>query len=274
VSFGHEIVHHLLRVMDVFPGGPGWFSVVSLLAAAVGLYLMARRGSKAVLGRFLVLMVGLALAGAIAKEVPFGPPSSVARVTIWLSPIIAFGLATVLQRAYRAAAARGNAARIGFDAIALVCSALLLVSAFGVRRLYPPGAALASRRVLAEIGPHDVVFITRPTVYTFALEANTPVQLRPTPDQIVGFVPRFADKRLHPLGSLTPATRREIGTALKGADRAFVVDSLVAPQGFKQYRDDLTKLVTSDGFILQRRKKVGTATISIWVRRPTAPRGA
>ena len=90
---------------------------------------MARRGSKAVLGRFLVLMIGLRSRRCDREGVPFGPVSSAARVTIWLSPIVAFGLAAVLQRAYRAAAARGRATRIGFDAVAFGCSALLLVSA-------------------------------------------------------------------------------------------------------------------------------------------------
>jgi hypothetical protein len=269
VSFGREIVKHFLRVTDVFPGGPGWFSAVCLVVATVGLFVMARSGSKAVLGRFLVLMVGLALAGAIARAVPFGPASSQARVTIWLSPIVAFGLAAVLQRAYRAAAARGRATRIGFDAVAVVCSALLLVSAVGARRTYPAAAALATRRMMAEVGPQDVVLITRPTVYTFALEANTPVQLQPTPGQEVGFMPRFADKRLHPLEWLTRATKREVGAALDNTNRAYVVDSLVDPNGMKQYRADLAKLIASHGFRLRSQSRTGTARISMWQREGT-----
>ena len=271
VTFGREIVKHFLRVTDVFPGGPGWFSAVCLVLATAGLLVMARRGSKAVLGRFLVLMIALALAGAIAEKVPFGPVRDEARVTIWLSPIVAFGLAAVLQRAYRAAAARGRATRIGFDAVAFGCSALLLVSAIGAHRAYPAGAALATRRVMAEAGPHDVVLITRPTAYTFALEANTPVRLRPTPDQLVGFEPSFADKRLHLGGLLTPASRREMDSALKTTDRVYVVDSLVARPAFKQYPAGLTNLIASDGFKLQYHATVGTATISVWVRQGKAP---
>jgi hypothetical protein len=267
VSFGREIVKHFRRVTDVFPGGPGWFSAVCLVVATVGLFLMARRGSKAVLGRFLLLMIGLALAGAIAKTVPFGPASPAARVTIWLSPIVAFGLATVLQKAYRAAAARGMATRIGFDAVAFGCSVLLLVSPVGVHRSYPAGAALATRRMMAEVGPQDVVLITRPTEYTFALEANTPVRLRPTPDLIVGFEPRFADLRLHPLGN--PVNRREVTSALAATDRVYVVDSFLARQGYKQYRADLTKLIASDGFTLRSQSTIGTARISVWQREGT-----
>jgi hypothetical protein len=269
LSFGREILKHLLRVTDVFPGGPGWFSAVVLVLATVGLFVMARRGSKAVLGRFLVLMIGLALTGAIAREVPFGPAISGARVTIWLSPIVAFGLAVVLQKAYRAAAARGRATRIAFDGVAVACSALLLVSAVGAHRLYPAGAALATHRMMAEVGPGDVVLITRYTAYTFALEANTPVRLQATPDLVVGFTPLFADKRLHPLGWLTRETRLELGSALEHTNRTYVVDSLIGQEGFKNYRDELTRFITSAGFKLQSRSRIGTAAISMWQRTGT-----
>ncbi|HEX2384268.1 MAG TPA: glycosyltransferase family 39 protein, partial [Acidimicrobiales bacterium] len=70
VTFGREIIEHLVRVTDIFPGGPGWVSVLCMIAATVGLLVMARRGSKAVVGRFLVLLVLLAIVGAVAERVP------------------------------------------------------------------------------------------------------------------------------------------------------------------------------------------------------------
>jgi len=266
VTFGREILTHFRHVTDVFPGGPAWFSVVCLVLAMVGLYLIARRGPFAVVGRWFVLMVGLAVVGSMAAKIPFGPSRGAFRLTIWLTPIVAFGLAALLQKAYRAAAARGTALRIGFDAVAFACSALLLVSALGARRTYPAGAALASRRVMAEAGPGDVVFITRGTIYTFALEAGAPVGLRPTPDLEVGFKPRFADRRLHPLDLLTSSTRNEITAALDKTERAYVVDSLVDPSGYRKYNTDLANLLRASGFTLEKRSKVGTATVSEWVR--------
>jgi hypothetical protein len=119
VTFGSEMVKHLVRVTDIFPGGPGWVSLACMIAAVVGLAVMARRGSMVPVGRFLVLMVLLAIAGAIAKKVPIGPTHATARVTLWLAPVVAFGLAVVLQRVYRAAAACGNATRLAFDVTAL-----------------------------------------------------------------------------------------------------------------------------------------------------------
>jgi hypothetical protein len=266
VTFGHEIVSHFLHVTDVFPGGPAWFSAVCLVLAMVGVYHLARSGPLAVVGRFFVLMVGLAVLGSMATKFPFGPSRGAFRVTIWLTPIVAFGLAVMLQTGYRAAAARGRATRIGFDAIAFVCSALLLVSALGARRSYPAGAALATRRVMAEAVPGDVVFITRGTIYTFALEAHTPVEVRPTPDLEVGFLPRFADNRLHPLDLLTSSTRREISSALDKTERAYVLDSLVDESGYQKYRADLANLIGASGFTLEQRSEVGTATVSVWVR--------
>ena len=266
VTFGHEIATHFLRVTDVFPGGPAWFSAVCVVLAVVGLYLIARSGPLAVVGRFFVLMVGLAVVGSTATKFPFGPSSGAFRVTIWLTPIVAFGLAAVLQRVYRAAAVRSPGSRIAFNVVVFACSGLLLASAIGAHRGYPAGAALATRHVMAEAGPGDVVFITRGTIYTFALEAGTPVQVRLNAGLEVGFMPRFADKRLHPLDFLTRSTRIEIAFALARTERAYVVDSLVDQKGYQQYRTDLADLIGASGFTLEKQSTVGTANVSVWVR--------
>jgi hypothetical protein len=266
VTFGRAIVSHFRHVTDVFPGGPAWFSAVCMVLAIVGLYHIARSGPLAVVGRFFVLLLGFAVLGSIASKFPFGPSSGAFRLTIWLSPIVAFGLAAVLQRGYRAAAERGRTTRFVFDAVAFGCAALLLVSALGARRPYPAGAALATRRVMAEAGPRDVLFITRGTIYTFALEANTPVGVRATPDLEVGFMPRFADRRLHPLDLLTSSTQVEIAFALAKKERAYVVDSLVDQDGYRKYRADLANMIGAAGFTLEKQSRVGTATVSVWVR--------
>jgi hypothetical protein len=273
VTFGREIIEHLVRVTDIFPGGPGWVSVLCMIAATVGLVVLARRGPKAVVGRFLVLLVLLAIVGAVAERVPFGPLKSTARVTLWLAPVVAFGLAVVLQRLYRAAAARGERMRLAFDVAAFGLSALVLLSAIGARRTYPPGATLATHSVMAQAGPQDVVIITRPTVYTFALDAGTPVRVRPSPDLTVGFMPKFADKRLHPIGFLTGSAKREIESALKKTNRVFVVHSLADKSGYKSYMANLSDLVAAQGFELKRRPTVGTAQISVWQREGAVPSG-
>ena len=90
--------------------------------------------------------------------------------------------------------------------------------------------------------------------------------MRPTPGLEVGFMPRFADKRLHPLDLLTSSTRSEITSALGKTERAYVVDSLVDPRGYRKYRTDLANLIGASGFTLEKRSGVGTATVSVWVR--------
>jgi hypothetical protein len=272
VTFVGEIVKHLVRITDIFPGGPGWLSVVCMVAAVVGLLAMARRGPRTLVGRFLVLMVLLAMFGALAKRVPFGPTSSTARVTLWLAPIVAFGLATTLQRVYRAAAARGDAARLVFDVIAFGLSAVLLISAVGAHREYPHAGALAAKQAMAKAGPRDVVIVTRPEMFTFALEAGVPVRLRPTPDRIVGFTPHFKDPRIHAIDILSSGAKKEIVSALKNTNRAFVVDSTVDVQGYKQYRATLASLIAAQGFKPQLAKtRVGTGRVTVWVRNKAAP---
>ena len=191
---------HFLHVTDVFPGGPAWFSAVCLALAMVGVYFIARSGPLAVVGRLFVLMVGLAVVGSMATKFPFGPSSGAFRLTIWLTPIVAFGLAAVLQQAYRRPWSEPGATRIAFNVVVFACSGLL----FGERHRCPPrlsaGSALATRRVMAEAGPADVVFIARGSMYTFALEASTPVEVRPNSSLEVGFLLRS------PTRGCTPST--------------------------------------------------------------------
>jgi hypothetical protein len=274
VAFGSEIIKHLVRVTDVFPGGPGWLSVLCMIAAVVGLAVMARRGSRSLIGRFLVLLVLLAMLGSVAKRVPFGPTAADVRVTLWLAPVVAFGLATVLQRVYGAVVARGNASRLTFNVVAFAVSALLLASVIGVRRIYPSGGALAAKEAMAEVGPQDVILITRPEMYTFALESGAPVNLHPTPGLIIGIAPRFKDKRVHPIDILSATAKAEIVAVLKKTNRALVVDSDAGRTAYKQYRSDLASLIASQGFKQQLRPtKFGTGRVTVWLRRdaPSPP---
>ncbi len=271
VTFGSEMVKHLVRVTDVFPGGPGWVSLACMIAAVVGLAVMARRGSMALVGRFLVLMVLLAIVGAIAKKVPFGPTQSTARVTLWLAPVVAFGLAVVLQRVYRAAAARGNATRLVFDVAAFGLSALLLASAIGVQRSYP-----SVRR-----SPRNKRW-RRPAHKTSSSSRGRPCSRsdsKPGRPRRCDRHPRSSSGSCPSSGQAVASHRRpldvpakpDIISALKNTNRAYVVDSTVDPAGYKQYRSDLAALIASQGFKQQAgQTKVGTGRVTVWVRQGTA----
>jgi len=111
------------------------------------------------------------------------------------------------------------------------------------------------------------VLVTRPTMYTFALEANTALSLRRIPSLTVGFVPQLKDKRLHLLDWLTTAAKHEIDAALKNTNRVFVVHSLVDTAGYRAYLDQLSAQIRASGFALQSQARIGTARVSVWERR-------
>ncbi len=111
-TFVRETFHHLTRITAVFPGGPAWFTVVCLLAAAIGLGIAAARsGARGIAARFMIAMVLIAFVGSVAQQVPFGPTRFGYRMVLWMTPIVAFGIAVVLQRArgeIRGGARRGS----------------------------------------------------------------------------------------------------------------------------------------------------------------------
>ena len=116
-SFSRELFHHVTRITAVFPGGPAWLQGVLVLAVGVGIASLAVHGTRrGIAARLLAAMVVLAFVGAVARRVPFGPAPSGFRATLWLIPVIAFGLAAVLQRFRRAAVERGRSAGRVVDA--------------------------------------------------------------------------------------------------------------------------------------------------------------
>jgi hypothetical protein len=272
-TVGSDVLERFVRVAKVFPGGPGWLPALCIVLAIVGLVLMARRtGGRAVAARFMLAMIVLAFGGAIIGRVPFGPGSAAFRASLWLAPVVAFGLAAVLEGLRRALASRGPVARRVFDVAALALAIVLVVSAVGVSRPYPNGARAATKQVMATIGPDDAVLITRPGMYSFALYADTPVRMRPMANKIQGFLPAFDDPRLHPVDFLDQLQRRELDVALRSVDRVFVVDSNNDRTGLKDYRFSLAVDLVMHGFEQESTTLVERASVAVWVR-STDPAG-
>jgi hypothetical protein len=261
VNFGREVFNHLWYIADVFPHhGP----TLSLALATVGLVSAAWRSSLALPARFLVLMVVAAAAGSIVGLIPFGPPRTYGRLSLWLVPAIALGMCTALEFARRRIMVR-SFARTGFDISVCTAAALVLVSAFGNEHPYLAGARGAVRQVMADAGLRDAVLITRPTSYSFALYANTPVDLRNTPERAIGFLPEFSDQRL--LVHDFTTTLEELDDFIHEAERVYVVHANVDPAGYAAYRYNLAVTLTLMGLERHSSEGVETGRVDVWLRR-------
>jgi hypothetical protein len=268
VTFGRDVFHHLTRITDVFPGGPAWFGVVCVAAVTVGLVMAARgHGPRAIAARFMIAAVLLAFVGALAQRVPFGSDSQTSRVTLWLIPILAFGLAVVLQRVRRAFDERDIRWKVGFDVAAFSCAVLLLFTPIGVHRPYPPGWLAGTRQLLQAIGPRDAVLISRTQMYSVAFNADLPVSIRLRPDTVQGFDPLFRDPRLHTFGVLSTQERQAVDHYVKTADRVFVLEHNPDPNVYRPYRIELVKELRKQGFVRQSVKLVNQASIVVYRRR-------
>ena len=232
IRLGGDVLRHFRRVVNVYPGGPKWLLTIIVLTVIVGLVIAAtRRGrsAEALRARFLALLLLFTIVAATLDRFPFGPggrePHSMGeRSTLWLIPVLAIGLAACLQLVRRAAAS-SRWMRIGFDVCVFVTAALVLHSAIHERALpYAfSGSKEATRYIEQHAGPEDVIILPGPSTMTYAVETSSHVTLRPTPTAGIGFAPRFADRRVAPITSSTPAGKRaEIRDDVRGAHRVFV----------------------------------------------------
>ncbi len=271
VRFGRTVIDHLFRLSAVFPGGHRLGATATVALAMVGLVVATRRGPAQVVARFFGLMVSLAVAGAVFGQFPLGPIGTFgpARVGLWFAPVAALGLVTVVDSARRVAAGH-DVVRALFDGLLVVVAAALVLNAFGrPKESTLPGARQATRQVMASLGTHDAVWITRPTVYSFALYAHSPVRLRATPNEEVGFLPEFVDTRLHGLG--WDPSSRVLKDSVENAQTVFVVHADVGPaKVYVPYRFGLAGSLQLLGYNHLSTTKVGTAYIDVW-RRRTVP---
>jgi hypothetical protein len=262
ITFGKEVFDHLWNVAHVYPGR---YATLSVALAAVGLAVAAWRGPLAVPARFLALMVVVAAGGSIVHLIPFGPPGAPERVSLWMVSAMAVGLCGFLELVRRRAGARPL--RVGFDAIVCIAAALILVGSFGTVHPYAAGGRSATRQVMAEADAGDAIIVTRLTTYSFALYADAPVDLRPTPQRSVGFLPAFADRRLH-LHDLT-TTPEEFNEFVEGADRVYVVHALLRSQGEAQYLFNLALELSFRGFARESSRVIERVQVEVWRRQAT-----
>jgi hypothetical protein len=273
VTFGREVVTHLDRIVTVYPGGYGaWLTILAFLALG-GLVIASVRGMSRVetlAARTCLLMLAIAFVGALVGKFPFGPKvygvavSSGGRHTLWLVPVVAVGLASVLHRARAAVASRVDIWP-AFDVAVIVAALAVLVLGYHQPVAYPfPGSRTAARYVAAHMRPGDVVLITSGNVYSFAESSGLKSTLKATPDREIGFTPVFSDRRVHtftPFGVLDP-TPSQVRSLVSSARRVVVEGGGALGAGNGAV---LNTVLKSEGFHSTERL-FGTYAVDIWER--------
>ncbi len=280
--FGGGLLVHLRRLAETFLGGPGWFATLCILVALIGLAITAWNGRQAIRSRYLLLVFFVALMGGVLGRLPFGPAqesplSDGGRVSLWLIPVLAVGLAAFLQ-GMRALLADRRTLRIVFDTAAYLVTAAILVSAVTANQLqYPfPGAKSATDFVESQLGQRDALLIGYHAHWSFAAESNFASTVDSIPDAPVGFQPDFSDPRVHYLDVGRHAERglgpelvdpRHVAGAVKHADRVFVYYAMplveVPEMGA---RTKLSSTLRILGFEQQRTATFQDARVEIWRR--------
>jgi hypothetical protein len=279
--FGGEVLVHLRRLGEAFPGGPGWLATLCIVVALIGLVTIAWKGRQAIRARYLLLLFVVVFVGGVLGRLPFGPKaastlSNGQRVSLWLIPILAVGLAAFVQ-GLRSLLPDRRALRIGFDIAAYLAAAAILVSAVTAKQLpYPfPGAHSATDFVESHLGQRDSVLIGYHADWSFAVESNFASKVVPAPDSTNGFHPDFTDPRVHYVDvgqrserGLGPelVDRRHVAPEVKGADRVFVYYHMPLVEGWDPgARTSLDSTLRKLGFE-RRTFHFGAARVEVWRR--------
>jgi hypothetical protein len=284
VRFGAELLEHLRRVAHVFPGGSGWWATLCVIVALLGLLgasLTRPPNSTAVRARYLLVILLIAIAGALLDRFPFGPargggtflPATYSRgerASLWLIPLVAVGLAWILQ-ALRRLIAEHRWLRVGFDTAAYFIAGIVIVTALRHDASpYPvPGSRSAVKFMESELGRNDALLVIRGGHYQLALESDFNASIRARPQESIGFVPEFADQRVHVIDfafdrPVSPHVSRRTREAVENVDRVIVYSgSQIFSWGFLITQDPVLR---SEGFWKRATVDFGGETVWIWQR--------
>jgi hypothetical protein len=230
IRMAQEIHLHVLRVLEVYPGGSGRWLTFLFAAALIGLVLAAwsKRPSEAMRGQLGLFVVAVALVGGVLGRFPFGttnanPLSLGGRHSMWLMPVIALGLAALTERLLARAPRPGRL--VASAALVGVGVMVLARGAFDAPLDYPlPGSAQASAHVEDELAEGDVVLVTQTGIYAFLIETGLPATLQATPERMIGFMPIFDDRRIRTMGSFgeVPLSPEAVAPLVARTDRVLV----------------------------------------------------
>ena len=276
IHFAGDSFVHFRRVGEYFVGASHWLAGLCIVLAVVGLWIAAWRGRQAVRARYLLLLLLAVFIAGVAGKFPFGPSqgslyNSGGRVSLWLIPVVAIGLAAALQ------GLRGilpeRLPRL-FDAAAYVAAAAILVVAFSRDAVeYPfPGGHSATQFVQSRLGEGDAVLLGYGSSWSYATESGLHSGIQRVPDSYIGFVPTFEDPRVHLLP--TSIDPQHVAPEVSQVDRVFVYYGEPPYPAYEARRTQLASTLGAIGFRQQPTRTFQNAYVEIWTRvRPSPPAG-
>jgi hypothetical protein len=262
-----ELVQHARRVTEVFPGGRGWLPLLWFGVALAGLVLAWTQRRHRVRARYLTLVLLAAVLGGFARMLPFGAVNGDAvadggRVSLWLIPPVAMGLAATLQFLRARLTSVSRPWRVGLDATLYGVAAVLALSALGGdRATYPvKGSSAATEFIESKLSPRDVVLLFRNSRWELAASSQLDTDLEQDPKVMTGFDAHFKDPRVR---VLTTGTAAEIERAVAGADRVFTYAAILAFSNF----EPVSRVLEAQGFVEETGELYGgnpDASVRIW----------
>jgi hypothetical protein len=279
VDFVDEVLTHMARIAEVYPGGAGVALRLVALAAFSGLVIGAirpRHRAEALSSRLALGLFLFAFVASLFERFPFGPSSLSlffpgvspgSRHSLWLVPIFALGLAVALNRIAQRLTV---AARPVFHGAAIAASVAVLVLGYGRPLPYPADEAPQATRVVDEwAASADAIIVVDTRVYAHALYTSEAVVLVPTPTHQVGFTPAIEDERFHGLGAwskrrLAPESIRAI---VQDATHVVVYDAAIGPGSDKF----VAPVMSAEGFTAVDTRAFGNEVVTTW-RREQTPR--
>lgn len=272
------VLRHLGRIAEVYPGVGGSWGTALMVVSVGGLVLASIRprwGREAFASRLALSGLVFAFLASTQGRFPFGPSSDRSgfyaiapggRHTLWMVPLLALGLAIVFDRIWRASRnVISSTAAVGLQAVAGVAAAAVLVAGWSDAPAYPTERDRTASRMLDEVvdGEVDRVFVIGTRVHSYALWTQD-VNLEPTPDLMVGYSPRFGDRRFVGVGewSGTEVTDSDIEPLLVGAETVVVYGRVFGPAS----DSDLAAVLVDHGFVRRRSRTVALEQITTWNR--------
>ena len=205
-SFAPEFLQdsfvHLRRIGEAFVNGPAWIAAVCIVVALIALAIAAWNGRVG--ARYLLLVLIAAFLASILGKLPFGRNggsviSNGQRVSLWLIPVIAVGVAYALIYIRRRTV---RALQRALDLMLFAgAGAILVVSLNASQEPYPWSApGIAVTELIEEAGPDDAIVLPWPSQTPPASNPTSATESGQLRRRHLDSSPTFADPRLYPTG--------------------------------------------------------------------------